>query len=104
MLQYYAPRINLGILVIGITLLVLIAVICGYRKSASGIRYWTLAAAKVSIAFILWQILSFFMFPIIMVYTSGPGELRLFLIDIASLIIFIILSLLLIFVESRLSP
>ena len=104
MLQYYAPRINLGVLVIGVTLLVLFVVIIGYRKGASGIRHWTLAAAKVSITFILWQILSFCMFLIIMTYTSGSGEQRLFRIDIASLIIFIVLSLLLIFVESRRSP
>ncbi len=101
MLQYYGPRINLGVLIIGFTFLVLIVVILGHRKGASGIHYWTIAAAKVSITFILWLILSFCMFVIVMTYTGESGEQRLFLIDIASLIIFIVLSLSLILVESH---
>lgn len=102
--SYYGPQVNPIVLLIGISLLVVIVVVLGHRRGASGIRHWTFAAAKVSIIFILWQILSFCMFIIFMTFTSGPEEQRIVGANIASMIIFIGLIILLLFIETRHNP
>jgi hypothetical protein len=98
---YYGPQSNLIILVIALLLLVIVVVFFNRRKGVSGFRHWTVAAIKVAIVFILWQSLSFFVYIIIMIYTSGPEELRLFRISIVSMLIFIGLLLFLILIETR---
>jgi ABC-type multidrug transport system permease subunit len=97
----YGLQINIVEILIGISLLILIVVVFGHRRGASGIRHWALAAGKVVILYIIWALLSLCMFIIFMTYTSGPEEQRIFRSNIAGIAIFIGLCLILIYIEHR---
>ncbi len=93
--------LNPWVLLVAALILVVLVIVIGHKKGASGMRYWKISAIEVVFVFILWQLLSFPLWIVVMTYTQGSIEQRFQLVNIGNVLLYSGLFIFLLFIENR---
>lgn len=93
--------LNPWVLLVAALILVVLVIVIGRKKGASGMRYWKISAIEVIFVFILWQLLSFPLWIVVMTYTQGSIEQRFHLVNIGNVLLYSVLFIILLFIENR---
>ena len=94
-----SPTINPLVLIVGAIILVIAVFIIGDRNGERGLRYWMISAIRIVIVYIVWQVLSIFVWGTIITYSGDPR--RVFYSNVVNTLVYFGLALLVVFTEMR---